>query len=488
MVEINETNFPDENFRDWLWEQNYDEDGVITDDEIKEITSIDVSFQKINSLKGIEYFTALTELDCDWNPLTFLDVSKNTALTILRCSFNQLTTLNVSNNTALTILRCSSNQLTALDVSNNTALTELDCGGNQLTALDVSKNTALTILRCSFNQLTTLNVSKNKALTTLWCSENQLTTLDVSKNKALNFLCCSSNQLTGLDVSKNTALTVLYCSSNQIRGKAMDALINSLPQNETDNTYELGVYDERDDGNICMKAQVAAVEAKGWTPYSTTNNIKWEKYECTCIEINEKDFPDKKFRNWLLSQSYCKDGVLDIKKVTSINVSGKGISSLKGIEYFTELKHLYCYFNQLTDLNVSKNTALICLECHNNQLLELDVSKNIALIRLECHNNQLLELDVSKNKALRDLQCYANHIKGKAMNALINSLPHNAFKLLVYNMNPHLPKTIFKLLIYYGDNDGNVCTKLQATAAKAKGWTPYYYNNDDWIEYEGSAD
>ena len=33
-VEINEENFPDENFRNWLISQSYGADGVLTDDEV----------------------------------------------------------------------------------------------------------------------------------------------------------------------------------------------------------------------------------------------------------------------------------------------------------------------------------------------------------------------------------------------------------------------------------------------------------------------
>ena len=36
-------------------------------------------------------------------------------------------------------------------------------------------------------------------------------------------------------------------------------------------------------------------------------------------------------------------------------------------------------YNQLTTLDVSKNTALTDLDCDNNQLTTLDVSKNTAL-------------------------------------------------------------------------------------------------------------
>ena len=126
---------------------------MLTKAEIAGVNGIDVYDKNIASLKGIEYFTALTELYCYNNQLTALDVSKNTALKVLDCSSNQLTALDVSKNTALTELYCYANQLTALDVSKNTALTSLYCSSNQLTALDVSKNTALTKLVCNANQI-----------------------------------------------------------------------------------------------------------------------------------------------------------------------------------------------------------------------------------------------------------------------------------------------------------------------------------------------
>ena len=215
-VAIDDTNFPDANFRTIVEHYDTYKDSSLSDTEIAAVEEIDCYDKGISNLKGIEYFTALRSLSCGRNQLTALDVSKNTALTYLHCSYNQLTSLDVSKNTALTKLYCYNNQLTSLDVSKNTALTYLDCWGNSLTKLDVSKNTALTYLDCGYNQLTALDVSKNTALTYLSCSYNQLTTLDVSKNTALTDLLCHNNQLTTLDVSKNTALTRLRCHNNQL--------------------------------------------------------------------------------------------------------------------------------------------------------------------------------------------------------------------------------------------------------------------------------
>ena len=215
-VTIDNTNFPDANFRTVVKKFDTNQDSSLSDTEIAAVKKFNCSNKGITNLKGIEYFTSLNILWCTDNQLTALDVSENTALTKLNCCFNKLTSLDVSKNTALTILECNANRLTSLDVSKNTALTELNCSINELTSLDVSKNTALTILYCNDNQLTSLDVSKNTALISLSCVCNQLTSLDVSKNTALQILNCNYNQLTVLDVSKNTALTGLKCRNNQL--------------------------------------------------------------------------------------------------------------------------------------------------------------------------------------------------------------------------------------------------------------------------------
>ena len=150
----------------------------------------------------------------------------------------------------------------------------------------------------------------------------------------------------------------------------------------------------------------------------------------------------------------------DNNKLTSLNVSG-----------CTALTELYCYNNQLTSLDVSENTALKKLYCDNNQLTSLNVSKNTALIYLACSDNQLASLDVSKNTALWYFSFDQNKIKGSGMDALVESLP-NVSESSMY--------------VIYNENEGNVMTTVQVAAAKAKGWTPYYYDGEDWLEYAGS--
>jgi len=131
-VEVSETNFPDENFRNWIKSQYYGSDGVLTAEEIASVKTMNIYDKYIESLQGIEFFTALTNLQCQRNRLTALDVSKNTALTTLSAFENQLTSLNVNGCAALTDLSCSGNQIASLSVAGCTALTNLTCYSNQI--------------------------------------------------------------------------------------------------------------------------------------------------------------------------------------------------------------------------------------------------------------------------------------------------------------------------------------------------------------------
>ena len=220
-VTIDNTNFPDANFRTVVKKFDTNQDSSLSDTEIAAVKKINCSNKGITNLKGIEYFTSLNILWCTDNQLTALDVSENTALTKLNCCFNKLTSLDVSKNTALTILECHVNRLTSLDVSKNTALTELNCSINKLTSLDVSKNTALTGLKCRNNQLTVLDVSKNTALTDLECRNNQLTSLDLSNTNIMNDPNCGNN-IYQIVVDNDPTFELSILPGNFVVAKASD--------------------------------------------------------------------------------------------------------------------------------------------------------------------------------------------------------------------------------------------------------------------------
>ena len=126
------------------------------------------------------------------------------------------------------------------------------------------------------------------------------------------------------------------------------------------------------------------------------------------------EIDDPVFKSYCLSNfDSDKDGKISLEEaaaVKTIDVDSENIKSLKGIEYFKNISELFCSCNQLTSLDVSKNTELVQLFCYENRLTSLDISKNTGLVRLICDENQLTSLDVSKNTELNELYCDSNQL------------------------------------------------------------------------------
>ncbi len=80
VIEIDENFFPDEVFREEVALYDVNGDGKLTETEAEAITSLYLPGMGIKTLKGIEYLTNLTFLDCRDNELTELDVSNNKEL------------------------------------------------------------------------------------------------------------------------------------------------------------------------------------------------------------------------------------------------------------------------------------------------------------------------------------------------------------------------------------------------------------------------
>ena len=345
-ITIDETNFPDNIFRNYVV-TNFDKDGnnILNEAEMAAVTRIDVSGpwnnpSNITSVIGIDFFPNLSYLNCESNQIFSLDVSQNTALENLSCGQNQISGLDVSQNKALKKLYCTHNQISSLDVSQNTALQYLHCGHNQISSLDVSRNTALKELETEHNPLYSIDVNKNTLLTRLDVLGTQLTELDVSHNTKLQRLTCHGNYLTSLDVSHNPQLTYLCCWGNEL---------TELDISQNTNLTSL----------LC-------------------NNNQLTSLDVSCQPA--------------LTHLDCGNN-----KLKRLDIRGN-----------TELRDLDCRYNMLPSLDVSQNTKLTILCCGNNQLNYLDVSNNSKLIRLQCHNNNITDLDISCCPDLVHLICSEN--------------------------------------------------------------------------------
>jgi len=112
-------------------------------------------------------------------------------------------------------------------------------------------------------------------------------------------------------------------------------------------------------------------------------------------------FPDKNFRKAVREYIKKPRGSIfaeDVADIISLNLSEKGISDLTGIEHFTALRRLDCTHNQLTQLDLSKNTSLIWLDCSHNKLtgrMDLTNSPYIVIDDVHVYGNKIKKIVLS---------------------------------------------------------------------------------------------
>lgn len=146
---------PDPVFRRYCLE-NFDTngDGKISEEEAYAVTAIKVCTDSIFSIKGIEFFPNLLEInargglmDGEWikkGQLSSLDVSCNPRLRIIDCEDNNLREVDLSHNTDLIEINFSWNYLTSIDVTMLPRLTRFIVSMNRsIPSVDVTHNTKL---------------------------------------------------------------------------------------------------------------------------------------------------------------------------------------------------------------------------------------------------------------------------------------------------------------------------------------------------------
>ena len=448
------TSIPDKNFEQALIDLKIDSgdiDGFVLTANINSISSLNISNKKIDSLTGIKGFTNLKTLICSNNRLKELDISQNDLLESLSCSQNELNNLDVTKNLNLKTLLFSLNQIKQIDISNNPELSLLDCSGNQLSELLLYDKVTYTVynpklerLSCSNNQIGSLDVTKNEELIFLGISTNQIKgEFVINNNLKLESLFCASNQITKLDLTNNAYLTNIRASYNQLTILNLKNRFNDL----------MSTLDASENPDLfCIQID------NGFTPPANWIKDDWTYYsETTCTDIYTY-VPDDKFEEQLILKGI-DSGPLDNFVLTSkvnteptLEVSGKDIQDLTGIEDFLALTSLDCSDNDLTSLDLSANVNLTSLNCSNNILPTINIANNNALINLECSsqspfvdpqdatnnytfnrlnvnanitletidcsNNDLINLDLSTNILLTSVDCSLNQIT--SLNIVLN--------------------------------------------------------------------
>ena len=468
-VPIDEQHFPDEIFRRVV-KKVYDinNNGYISDQENANIRSLDVNQylslddDRIQSVKGIEYLTALENLYLTHHDIENIDLSKNTNLQLLLLNENPIASIDLSQNKALKIVNLektkiadidlsaltqlelfnfSETNITSIDLSHNTNLKNLIGSNVKLTSLDVSMLTELTYLDIHKSNradtpLDGLDLSNNTKLETAYiqnnlcshvnvenclnlkdfnCLGNQLTSLDVHNSKELINLYCGYNELTNLDLTNLTKLQLLSCARNQFSYLDLTNQkdLKLLDCNEN-HLIDLKLADEAKDV-VYMSHNYQYIDLKD-------AHVK-DGYDFS--KLNPNFDPDKIIsiedgNNHLIEDAQFEGSILKGLKLNKAYYIKYEISK-KSAMTFVVFPEIYCDELTFPDValrefiktkyDTNKDGRLEYSELSRATTIDLSGNKNIKdltglenftyLVNLHCDNTNITTMDVSKIKSLQ---------------------------------------------------------------------------------------
>lgn len=454
-IEINDINFPDAAFRAIVAAYDLNKDGLLNESEIKAVTSMKITSDKVKSLQGIEYFSNLKSLSVLNSTINDLDGAwlPNSLQSLFLQLDKSITSIDLYGKNNLEVLSLTNGGLTELNLAMLPKLTKLNCSGNAISTLDL-KNVAssLIYLDCSNNQLSGVDFSQLSKS----CQVN------VSGNtRTLASIPCGFN-FSSLDASLDVARIV------KVKGATYDS------------SSDIWVVAE--DAEVITYSYKTASDNVSWMSKDTVYTIRFEKVthgwsgtcssSCSCgkescshdhftdgvcdkcgmVQVDANSFPDEAWREYISKNvDSDKNGMLcasEREALTSIKATkAKGYSNLKGIEFFPNLETLSIVDTLTTPIDLSANGQLTTLKfvagystgldlsnCKKlvsvaitgatiteksgkktqevkKGLTSIDLSKCTSLSSVVLNDNLLRNLNVSASHDLTKLECSNNRIE-----------------------------------------------------------------------------
>lgn len=392
---VNSTNFPDDNFRQAVLNQQayvYNEDGSYMTDE-----NGDYYYESdyipyiscyadggVKTLQGVELLnkiSSITIYDCKFETA---DLTSNPELTSITLYGDKLKSIKLANYDIVTHLSANSSGLkfdyTKLknvkslfigskniknfDASKFSNLNQLSINNASLQKIDITKAKQLTyfslydcpnvseikvgtnpklesINLCKLPKLASVDVSKCKALTYFSVIDSGITKMNVSKNPNLTYLQVNGDKkLTSVDISKNKKLTSINVGASGIKA------INTAKNTKLERLY---VYNTKISTlNLKKNKSLMGISYSGSAIKTLPLDTLYDELTIT--------YPDVKKGSSIDLSKYIGKGY-----TLEDNVSGKTVTydAKKGIIKTKKIKNLYSSYITLTKGNKTFNIDII---------------------------------------------------------------------------------------------------------------------------------
>ena len=405
-IPVDAEHFPDEAFRSYVNEEIAGGDGMLSAAEISSITAMDCSNLGISTLTGIEVFTQLTDLDCSENSLSTLDVSDLSSLQRLICSKNALTYLRVIKYVGteptggcfgLEYLSCEDNQLAAINLGY--------CQNFQwIRQYIVYSQDSYRLTPQSVKDTHYYFSNANKYLciddATMVFVPGQASSCEIVFNVQSEVYLSDQE---GRMISSPFLMQHIMAAERANRPEDPDAV--EWPKTPGSRHYVLdGWYT---DSSYTKKFDFSTLVCNRITLYGRFLPVP---SDYTPVSIDENSFPDDSFREYVLNVVDDGDGILSAAEVavtTNIDCSAMGIQDCSGIELFTNLISFNCSENELTSLDLQKQTKLKILNCSENLLTGILLGSSEgecgSLRSVLCCMNQMEELNLQYCTLFHDM-------------------------------------------------------------------------------------
>lgn len=451
---VNETTFPDNDFRQYVLAQiDQNKDRVLTDEEKNNIRKIVVDANsedryEVKNFQGIEVFTELEELqilqfveaegedECGYSFDLTLDLSANKKLKIFVCKAGQVTNLNLSGLVCLEELQLDC-EYPLQDLSRLGALKRVDIRGSSavkeivvlpkemlhITSLKLGSNIHIPERMPALQTLSldtpnvpadefSIDFHKYPTLTTLSLMGVNMTELDVSEMKNLKSFHCGGYRVNTINMRGCSALEELDVSSS--------ALQSNMLLGGCTNIRRLKYGFTRVTISDIQIGELADLEyldcnSTGAKVLDLSNNHKLREVQASLNELTEVRLSSQASYE-TLSLIENKLTKLDLRNIKVRTVLAD-LNSLKEIAFSPDqmYKEISLNGNKLTKLDLRK-TNVQTIRAERNKLKEIRLSTKTPYKMISLDNNRLTKLDLRNVKA-ETVLCRRNDLKKLLLSA-----------------------------------------------------------------------